>query len=90
MQIQATYKRSEDSLKLLENLNDIAEFQGANLRILFNSRSAEDRKLLQLLAASAGKSKPRFSPKMLMTAGITAIGSMGFIAYGLVGLFGYK
>ena len=88
MQIHASYKRSEDSLKLLENLNGIAEFQGANLRILFNSRSAEDRKLLQLLAASAGKSRPRLSPKLLLIAGLTAISSMGFIAYGLVGLFG--
>lgn len=90
MQIQATYKRSQDSLKLLENLNHIEEFQGANLRILFNSRSPEDRKLLQLLAASAGKGRPRFSPKILMTAGLTAVGSMGFIAYGLIGLLGYR
>ena len=88
MQIQATYKRSQDSLKLLENLNGIEEFQGANLRIHFNSRSLEDRKLLQLLAASAGKDRPRLSLKLLMTARLTAVGSMGFIAYGLVGLFG--
>lgn len=88
MQLQATYKQSQDSLKLLERLNDIDELRQANVRIYFNSRSTEDQKLLKQLMASAG-GKRRFSPELLKTAGLAAIGSMGFIAYGLIGLFGF-
>ena len=88
MQLQATYKRSQDSLKLLERLNDIDELQQANVRIYFNSRSPEDQKLLKQLMASAG-SKRRLSRKTLATAGLAAVGSAGFIAYGLIGLFGF-
>lgn len=88
MQIQATYNRSEDSLKLLETLNDIDAFRGANLRILFNSRSAEDQKVLQLLATSMGKGKPSVNLRLLKTVGLATVGSLSVMVYGLVGLFG--
>lgn len=88
MQIQATYNRSDDSLKLLETLNDIDAFRGANLRILFNSRSAEDQKILQLLATSMGKGKPSVNLRLLKTVGLATVGSLSVMVYGLVGLFG--
>ncbi|MEZ4706790.1 MAG: hypothetical protein R3A44_06275 [Caldilineaceae bacterium] len=46
MQIQATCKKSQDSLRILERLEDIDELKPAQVRIVFNNRSAEDRVLL--------------------------------------------
>ena len=89
MQIQATYKRSQDSLKLLERLEHIKELDGAHLRILLNARSPEDQKLLKHLSASLRTGRPRLSPEMVKTVGFAAVFSLSFIAFGLSGLLGY-
>ena len=89
MQIQATYKRSEDSLKLLDSLGRIEELQHGNVRIMFNNRSPEDQKLLKHLLASLGNSKWRLTPETLWATGIAAVSSIGFMVYGVAGLLGY-
>ena len=89
MQIQATCKKSQDSIRILERLEDIDELKPAQVRIVFNNRSAEDQMLLRQLSTLAGKNRRRISPEMLKTVGIASAFSLGTIAFGFSKLFGF-
>ncbi|MEM7133407.1 MAG: hypothetical protein AAF702_44335 [Chloroflexota bacterium] len=91
MQINANFKQSTDSLKLLERLGEMEELQKGNVRILFNNRSPEDQKLLTILRASLDQRRwyQKFTPDMLKTMALAAVSSISVMAFGFASLLGY-
>ena len=91
IQINANFKRSADSLKLLERLGEIEELQGGNVKILFNNRSPEDQKLLQALRASLNSRRwyHKLTPETLKTLALATVLSMATMVYGFASLFGF-
>lgn len=89
MQVHANFRRSTDSLKLLEKLEDIEELQRGSVKVLFNNRSPEDQKLLQHLRASLNTRRwyHKLTPDMLRIYALATVCSMATMVYGFAILF---
>lgn len=87
MLLQASYKKSDDSLHLLKRLEEIEELRPAQVKLMLDGRSAQDQKLMQTLSASLGDGSRRVNPQMVRTLIVASLASVSSVIFGLVTLF---
>lgn len=86
MLIQARYKHSQDSLRLLEQLENIEELKQANIKIFLDGSYVEDQKLLRHLSARLAEDRARLRAHRLKTVVIAAVLSLSSIVFALTAL----
>lgn len=90
MQVNTNFKRTVDSLRILEKLDELEDLKRGDVRVVFNNRSPDDQKLLKHLTRSLRKRRWwHMTPTIWKEVPRATLVSLSFMAYMYAILFGY-